>query len=289
MSPRKESVMAREGSSVSSASRHGRVHLHGRPLAFALGLVLALALALAPSALASSFTWTGGSTSRFEWSAESNWLGGVAPTSSSTIETLNFPALSSSACTHEPPEAACYESFNDLKGLTVESMNIDDGAYYFILGEPFTLGSGGLSAAPTAKTTETTLSFLLTPIVLAAPQTWKIAGFGGEGNADRNQLYVGEGVTGSSRALSVEISNGGGLDMGGNNEVGPLGIEGANPSQAGVFNGVFGLFGGRLNATDGEAVNVKHVFFYGAGRLGPLRTGGAELYLAVGGGKNPEG
>jgi hypothetical protein len=242
-----------------------------------------VSLALAPAtATASSFTWSGRSTSSANWSAQRNWAGEVAPASSSTIETLEFPSLTSPTCASSEPTMACYLSFNNLPGITVESLHIDDAEEYVIAGEALTLGSGGLSAAPHAETSELTLSALLTPIVLGASQTWHIAGFDATSPVGENQLYVGEGMTGDHE-LTVDLSEGGALDFGGDNEVGALAIDGANPSKVGVFNGLLGLFGARLNATDGNPVSVNHVFLYGAGSIGPLTTTDAQIDVAIGG------
>jgi hypothetical protein len=254
-------------------------------LVLTTGLLLAFAaslLVMAPVAgAAPSFTWTGESTMTEDWSAEANWSGGGAPTSSSSIEALDFPLLTSYACEHESEYHPCYISKNNLNGLSAESMHIDTSADYWIKkGGALTLGSGGLSASPSVETPET-LSLVFMPIALGAPQTWNIAGFGSGVPTGENQLYVGGGVTGVSHALTIDVSKGGGLDFGEDNEVGPVTIEGASAVQAGIFNGAIGLFDAELNATDDNPVRVNHVFFYGAGGIGPLSTTGAEMYLAV--------
>jgi Big-like domain-containing protein len=244
-------------------------------------LGLWLALVSTAGASAQSFTWTGGSASTADWSSGANWAGGVAPTSSTALENLDFPQLES-ACAVERPTDACYESENDLSGLTVGSMYIDDGGYYGIFGEKFTLGAGGLTASPPVATNELTVAFVETPIALDASQTWSIAGTG-RNNIGENQLYLGGDVTGgSSDNLKVEMSRGGALDLGGEDEVGPVAIEGAEPGEPGGVNGLVGLFGGKLNSSDREPVSLSHVFFYGAGVVGPLTSTGTELDVASG-------
>jgi hypothetical protein len=278
--------MARGTSRARRVRWIGRVRATGGLPIVAAGVSLALALA-APAGAAQSYTWAGGSASSARWSAPSNWSTFEAPASFSSIGALEFPLLSRATCESSRPEEACYFSENNLSGVSVESLHVDDRAEYVIYGEPFTLGSGGLSAAPLAETSELTLSALLAPIVLGAAQTWNIGGWGA-GSVGENQLYVGGGVSGSEHALTIDVGSGGGLDFGGDAEVGPVAIDGANATQAGIFNGVVGLFGGRLNSADGNAVSLSHVFFYGAGSVGALSTAGAELDLAIGG-EPPEG
>ncbi len=259
----------------------------GRPSGLAaralLGLVAVgvwLALVSTAGASAQSFTWTGGSAFTADWSSGANWAGEVAPASSTTLESLDFPQLES-ACAEDPTHA-CYESVNDLSGLTVKSMQIDDGEDYGIFGESITLGAGGLSASPTAKTDKLTFAFVETPVALDASQTWSIAG-AGRNSIGENELYLGGDLTGdSSDDLKVEMSSGGTLDLGGEDEVGPVAIEGAEPGEPGGVNGLVGLFGGKLNSSDREPVSLSHVFFYGAGMVGPLTSTGAELDIASG-------
>lgn len=280
--------MAEGTSSAPGARRFGGARVDAGTLAVVVGaLVGLLALALAPAAnAASSFTWSGVSSVSAGWSTASNWVGGEAPTASSTLEKLEFPLLTSEACESDPLHHPCYISENDLSGLTAESLQMDASAEYLILGNALTLGSGGLSAAPSMEPHEA-FSLLLTPLVLGAAQTWNIAGFGTSTSIGENQLDVAGGMTGASHALNIDISKGGGVDLEEDNEVGPVTFEGAVSGQTGG-NGLVGLFGARLNATDGNTVSVNHVFLYGAGRVGPLSTSGASLYLAVGG-EPPDG
>jgi hypothetical protein len=248
-----------------------------------LAAMAASTLALLPgAAAASSFTWSGGAVSS-NWSVASNWEGGAAPASNSTIEALEFPRLANAECTAIEPALTCYVSHNNLSGLTVNSMQVDDGEEYLIFGEGITLGNGGLSAAPTSETSELTLAAVFLPITLAGSQTWNVAGVSGGGlkNIGKNQIYLGEGIKGASDALTVNLGEGGGLDLGGENEVGAVSIDGAKAGAAGFENGIFGLFGGHLNSVDGNAVNVNDVYFYGAGRVGALTSTDAELEVPV--------
>src|ERR1700682_5696912 len=135
------------------------------------------ALLLLPAAAgAASFTWSGAellSPSSAHWSNGANWEG-TAP--SGTVETLTFPALTSSACTAKPPTATCYFGENDISGLKVKAIKIDDGVGYNITGSnAITLGAGGITASPSAIDPFHTAE-LHVPITLSAPQKWTITG-----------------------------------------------------------------------------------------------------------------
>ncbi len=241
---------------------------------------LSLALALPARAGAQSFTWSGESESTPNWSAAANWEAGIAPLPSASIGTLEFPRLSSARCTSNPPTAACSFSVNNLSGLTAEALRIDDSADYLILGEEITLGDGGLSASPAEEPGEFAFATLFTPIALDAAQTWSVAGLGYK-DIGENGLYLEGGLRGSNHALTVDLSNSGIFSLGADSEAGPVAIDGADPGEPGIFNGVVELFGAELNASDDNPVNLSHVFFYGAGGTGPLTTEGAEMDVAV--------
>jgi hypothetical protein len=235
-------------------------------------------LVMVPAASAASFTWTGESTMTADWSAGVNWEGDEAPTQ--PIETLNFPLLTRAVCQEIKPSEPCYFSKNDFNDLSVESMHVDASADYVIYGNELTLGSGGLSASPSVETSSATVPVVLAPIALGAAQTWNIFGFGTIAGDFKNQLAVVGGVTGSSHALTVNLGEGGGFDLKGENEVGPVALDGIDSSES-AGNGLVGLFAAGLNVTDVNSVNVSHIFFYGSGGVGPLSTTDAELYLAV--------
>lgn len=56
-----------------------------------------------------------------------------------------------------------------------------------------------------------------------------------------------------------------------------MSINGTNAADFGVFNGIVDLLNGRLNASDGQSVNLSHLFLVGSGAVGDLTTSGAEL------------
>jgi hypothetical protein len=276
------------GGSIARYVRPGRTPRRAGIIA-GLALVLTVCLAAAASA-APTFTWSGAqAVNNPDWSVASNWASDTAPAPSEVIGALDFPAVGNSACTPIPELDLCFfRSFNNVSGLTAESIQIDDGEDYQIAGKPITLGSGGLSAAPATETSELTLAELDLPITLAAAQTWSVEGKGPE---PENGLYLGGGVSGSSAdTLDVDLGNRGELFFGADNELGPVSVNGSEADQPGFRNGVFGLFGGDLDLTNRNPVSLNHVFFYGAGGLGALSTTGDELYLAVGGSSSaPEG
>jgi hypothetical protein len=244
--------------------------------------VVGLSLVLAPVAFASSpsFTWTGGSAEA-KWSAAKNWEGEVAPeVAPSDLEpvSLDFPRLAS--CTG----TTCYTSINDLSGLNVKSVSIDDGDDYELEGEGegegegITLGSGGLMAAPAVGSSGLAGAFLDLPISLSAEQTWSIAGRN-DGALGENGIALEDGLSGSASPLTLSISNEALAVLASNTEVGPVSIEGANASKAGILNGFVELLGEDLNSTDEHPVSLRHIFFIGSGALGPLSTDEAELVV----------
>jgi hypothetical protein len=262
----------------------------GRILATLVLAGLTLALAPAASTFAASFTWAGRSPGTTEaaahWSSGVNWEGGVAPTASQAIETLTFPHLTNGECTSFPETDTCYATLNDLTGLSVEKMSLDDGDSYLLAGEGITLGSGGLTAAPSAGTSGLALSFMVMPLQLGASQTWSVANRGGE--IEENILLVGSEIMGAGRALTVELSNGPAIVLEKNStEVGPVTIEGQSAAKKNIANGLAILEEGQLNSANGEPVELSHVFFAGTGALGALRTSHATL--EVGSRRSPAG
>jgi hypothetical protein len=246
-------------------------------------LVVGVVLFSAPIASASStFTWSGGATKTARgWSNATNWEAGAIPSSSEPVA-LEFPMLTSANCTSSPPTDTCYESENDVSGLDVESLHVEDSQTYVIAGKPIALGSGGLTAAPATDTTEQIGSILAMPIALGVGQTWNIAGQSGDKAINGNQFVLFEEVSGASYPLDVKLSEGGGLVLANEDEVGHLSLEGAEAGRPGIFNGVAELYGAQLNVSDHEPVSFKHLFVSGAGATGPLTTEAAEVFVEPG-------
>lgn len=239
--------------------------------------MIGVSSALAPTAVAtaSPFTWTGAAATP-NWSATENWEGGTAPSGSGPFA-LEFPRLP--GCTN-----TCYYSRNDVSGLPVGSLRIDDGDEYWIEGEAITLGAGGLSASPASGSSGPAGDIFKLPIVLDAGQTWSIDG---RGNIAENGVLLGGGLTGSSSPLTVDIGGEPLVYLASNTEVGQLAIDGTDTSKAGVFNGAVNLLGTQLNSQDGSPVSLNHIFLFGSGTLGPLTTETAEL--KVGKSSSPTG
>ena len=260
-----------------------RGYLNGyRVLVFGF-LVSVVLLGNVPAASASTtFKWSGGAAQGFRgWSNSGNWGMGLAPSSLEPV-TLEFTRLTSPNCTTSPPIDTCYESENNVSGLDVESLDVEDSETYVIAGEPITLGSGGLDVAPATNTTEQTGSILAMPVKLDAQQTWSIAGQSSDKEIDGNQFVLLEEVSGPGEPLNVSLSDGGGLVLVNEDEVGPLSFEGADSNRGGILNGVVELFGAQLNASDHQPVSFKHIFAIGTGATGPLTTNSASIVVVPG-------
>ena len=227
------------------------------------GLVLgscALLLA-APVSAAADFTWSGAAPAGtglgpLDWSNRTNWVGGTAP--SGSVGTLDFPQLTSSACTASPPTDTCYGTHNDIIGLDVNELAINDrlGDAYSLSGDGITLGAGGLTASPSGTSVpgEFGASGIFLPITLGATQSWSING--GSGNPS---LAILGGVSGAAAGLTVNLNQptptypGGTLELGGDVEVGNVSLDGTGGT---LFVGD-PSFAGSLNASDGNTITVS--------------------------------
>src|SRR4029079_4204666 len=114
----------------------------------------------------------------------------------------------------------CYASYNDLLLLRANAVSIDDGVPYDLPGiQGFDLGSGGLTAAPSADDTGG-FPVWNVPIDLAADQTWSITGGpGGQGLEIDSQIFGGA-------SLAVSLAGDGFLALGGNDDIGPITVAG---------------------------------------------------------------
>jgi hypothetical protein len=229
--------------------------------------------------LVPSFAWSGGSAvvseSSFDWSLGANWLGGAMPTSDEAVRTLTFPRLGS-ACEAERPADACYDSYNDVSGLSPEALWLDNANDYVIAGDQISIGSGGLTASPASGPVGPAGDVIAAPLELSSSQTWNVRGRGSI-SEEAGLLLAGD-VAGVGSALEIGLSEEPVVYLAENDiEVGPLSINGADAAEPGVFNGVVGLLNGRLNASDGQPVYLNHLFLTGSGAVGKLTTNGAEL------------
>lgn len=220
----------------------------------------------ASAATIASATWAGADATGFpEWSAASNWstgAGNSVPGDGDTINTLNFPELS--GC--NTLTMACYEASNDLTGLTVNRLDIDDGVYqdehYEIDGNtPITLAGGITAASTSSKSSQQTE--INPPITFGGPQTWSISGnFANTGGTD--VLWMGGNLTGASDSLGVTLADGGDLQLLGTDEVGAVTITGLNTGDTGSFSAQNGTLilaniddsASDLNGKNGNAVSI---------------------------------
>ncbi len=227
--------------------------------------VLIGAGAMAGPAAAADFTWSGADTATPgpNWSDAANWSGGVAPASASTIGTLSFPALTSSACTASSQLATCYQSNNDRSDLTVDQIAIHDSSYT-ITGDPVTL-DGGLQTDGPDEFGSAELSL---PLTLGADQTWDLS----------SGLDLGSPLAGD-HGLTVE--NPVELGISGDNEIGPISITG----------GTVSFFGADLNSVSGNAVTLTDAALdiYGpSAAMGAFSSVGTDVLLGLpGGGMGP--
>jgi hypothetical protein len=248
----------------------------------------AYSLLLAPVASATDYTWSGeGATSADNWSNGANWVGGVAPAPSSSIGTMTFPLLAGDNCAAEPPTGACYHSVNDISGLSVNQLQLNNGVilgkpetffdYYSLSGDGITLGSGGLSASSPANADLPRPFYVELPITLGASQTWSLSGPPGGGVGTGGNV-IAEDLSGSSADLTVNLSDSSGLYLQGDNEVGDVNV---NAGDAG--SGSINFLGEpdhvyQLDATDGHTVTVSGVDLAETNTaLGALVSSGAGI------------
>ncbi len=253
----------------------------------ALSLLAVGGLSLVPATTAhanTNFTWSGAANEAIPtWSSPGNWESDTRPTSSEAIGVLSFPALPGGLpCTFPGPENGCGRGAkNDVSDLSAESLSIDDGEDYSVVGEPITLGGGGLSASPTTTTSKFTVSALELPITLGSSQTWHLAGAGGIEHLLENDLALEGSLTDPTSELTVDMSDGPALFLENETDVGAVEIDGSDATSAGILNGALELYG-ELNFGDENPVDLSNIFFVGIGAVGPLRTSAVELALGTG-------
>lgn len=235
----------------------------------ALAIATGLALALVPAAGAtvSPFVWTGNASGP-NWSSVSNWEAGSQPSSSEPV-TLEFPRIPYCSGT-------CYTSENDVSGVTAESIKLDNGDEYVLRGKEITLGVGGLTASPASGSTGASGDVIDLPVKLGASQTWSIAGRSDGSLGENGAAVLGNLTSSNGSALTLEISNEALLYLSNETDVGPTTIAGADPNEAGIFNGFVEYFG-ELNFSNEAPVSLSHIFLVGSGAFGALSTNHAAL------------
>jgi hypothetical protein len=201
-------------------------------------------LLLTATASAADFTWSGTGTST-AWSEAANWLGGSAPAPSSTIGTLTFPAL-----------PAVDNTNNDLSGLTINHLQIDDTGQFGITGEGVTLGSGGLSVTG-SESVGGPYTGILVPITLSETQSWSVSG----PSSGLQLVELREALSGSSADLTVNLNDPAIFTLGDprsatpvDDELGNLTITGMAPNLGDVV-----FLDAKLNTTDGKHLTAQNL------------------------------
>jgi autotransporter-associated beta strand protein len=180
--------------------------MHVRLLRLAPAALLAGSTFFASPLHAGTHTWTGGTSSL--WSNAGNWTGG-APTAVETSVVLTFP-----------PGASNKTNTNDIPGLAVDTLNIDDGGYS-ISGDAISLKL----ALGTANTFTSGLSDVMLDIALTQPTVVLLNGAG------VIELF---GVVSGGPGAPIGITGPGNLDL-----------RGAN-----TFQGTVSVSGSTLYASD---------------------------------------
>ena len=169
------------------------------------------ALVLPVATAQADATWSGASTTTTNWSDSTNWSD--APPTGST-DTLTFPELGSCS--------TCYTSGNDLPGVSATSLVLGNTTWktqYVITGNPFTVGTGGISDAAGGGTGDV----IKAPIALSGSQTWVVGTTVSNGY---NSLTLLGGVKGGSGdAVTISTPNGD-LFVDSDMEAGPVTSEG---------------------------------------------------------------
>jgi hypothetical protein len=239
------------------------------PCVLLIALVVCGRLLPTPNAMAADYTWQGGGTST-AWSNGGNWLGGTAPAASEAIGTLTFPLLGGQ------------DSANDLSGLSINHLQVDDSHDYVLSGQGFSLGSGGLSIGASEGTAGSFITS--TPITLIGNQTWSVS----------QNIILGEALSGENSDLTINVNGGvqfyfgdpypgspfGPLNV--NNELGNVTINGSAPGAGGSLGSVVYLTGGKFNADDGHMLTLHNVQLEGGAVTGPITATGSDLFLGGG-------
>ncbi len=221
-----------------------------RVLAVAVGLVLACACLFgSASAAGATFTWTGEAAGP-AWSTSANWSKTGHPAAETSVETLVFGHLAPAGCYQHPPPQTCFATENDLHGLSIGELQLDDADGYELAGQGVTLGAGGLVAEGPAGSGE--FAVLTLPIDLGVSQTWLISG---DPNGE-NGVAVGGELSGLGSALTVALKERGSLYFygGAKAETGDVVVESSDGSRGYVM-----LAESHINETDGHSLTLRGV------------------------------
>ena len=247
----------------------------------AVATLLAVWSGFTPQAYgASGSIWTGSGAAGSGWSDGSNW-GGTAPVSPAGL--LSFPGLTSCS----PSTSACYDSIDDISGLSASGLDFTGGPYSFAAdtsNDALIVGSSGITVSASGSAGSSSSESLSMPLSLSSAQTWNLDS-SQSGPAD---LFASGGITGGSAdSLSVDLSGGDAfLGLSGTDELGSFAATGANAS----YTGSGGAGGGQgasgngtvslpsdLNGSNGNPVELTDVGAAGAGTVGDLTSHGANV------------
>ncbi len=263
-------------------------------------------LAAAPAQAQTISTWTGtaagAGTPNPDWSDTGNWGSAPAPVSGNAV---TFPALPSGC-------AACYQSTNDISGLSNLSLNLVTPTYapavqappaYAVTGNAVTLGSAGLTSAMQSQSStpfNSGTNQLGIPMALGASQTWSVTGSGptiGAFGSGPPAGGVTGGISGSpgTNTLGITlagqtvsgVSIPGSLTIAATVEAGTVAVTGTATTSSGFqaagTNGsvVLSDSGSSLNGGDGNPVTITDAGLSSAGSVGPLTATGAQIEVGL--------
>jgi hypothetical protein len=250
-------------------------------LAVVFGLLSSVGIvAVAPPASAADYTWSGGGGAGAKtWSTGTNWVGNTAPTSGASIGTLTFPKLAASA-----------QSENDLSGLSIEQLQLDNTHGLGLSGNAVTLGSGGLTL--NAEETPTIFSTVIAaPLTLSSSQTWTVSAPVGAGPLlTPDDISLAGKLSGESANLTINLNIFSDLVFGAfltgtgpDDEVGNVTINGIDTPTTGehptVYKSEVELPNG-LNASDGKSLTVHDVLLLSKGATGPITAVNSAVTLS---------
>jgi hypothetical protein len=237
----------------------------------------------------STYTWSGAAPKADSgWSTSDNWQGDPTPPTSSSTDKLIFPLLE---CVKK---TTCYDSNNDVTGLTVTSLSMmlqgetsNNGfkKEYNLTGNGITLD--GLSTRFKKPSQKQLGQFgaITTPITLGKAQTWSIGLLGG------SNFYLGPISGDDSLTVTSPINDSEGfIEFEDDVEVGRLAFQGSTGGSNVIVPEV------AVNGTDGKSVAFTDSSLfsdpYNASSsitYGPLTVTGSAFQLGDGGGFGPYG
>jgi hypothetical protein len=235
-------------------------------------------LLLAATASATDFTWSGGGVpGSDDWSTSANWLGGVAPAPGSSIGNLTFPLRPSQT-----------DADNDVSGLSVNQLEVDDSHYDIISGQGLTLGGGGLAVSAAEGSTGSL--DVANPITLGASQTWNVSGppVPSESFSFSQGLTFHSALTGESSDLTLNLNTHALFVLGTqalneptvDDELGTVTINGTETKIGeSTYKSFVVLASANLNANDGHSLILHDLDLQSDSATGPITATDSSLLL----------